>query len=421
MLFRSVGFFAARPLRALEAIGAVIWLVGFASATQDTCADGVFMTTVSKTDQLVNEVIKVDWTGGVPTSGQANFLQIMQCWGDDAAGPSREQCQFGGLQNQLGGWASTRQVYYGGSLSDTNETYVPPVGYVPFHPVNGATDVPEGNTNQFYDQYTTNEIARGITYRDGTGEEFFQVQTGREAPGLGCGNIVTSAVNGSKARHKCWLVVVPRAGDELPGINHVTSGGVLTSPLSVTNWAQRIVIPLNFQNLGDSCPIDATEVPTYGTELMTNAMSSWQPALCQQADTVYSFTQVPDDLARTTAITGTGDEAGIGFVGQSIPAQTAGTAKLIYAPLTISGLGIAFLINQQSLYGAPADVVYQNGRLVSDIKLTPRLVAKLLTQSYMAGNPPGNPALLQSVKVAGKTQPVTQPLLAARIMSTRIQ
>jgi PAT family beta-lactamase induction signal transducer AmpG len=30
---------------------AFFWLVGFASATQDTCADGVFMTTVSKTDQ----------------------------------------------------------------------------------------------------------------------------------------------------------------------------------------------------------------------------------------------------------------------------------------------------------------------------------------------------------------------------------
>lgn len=30
---------------------AFFWLVGFASATQDTCADGVFMTSVSKTDQ----------------------------------------------------------------------------------------------------------------------------------------------------------------------------------------------------------------------------------------------------------------------------------------------------------------------------------------------------------------------------------
>lgn len=30
---------------------AFFWLVGFASATQDTCADGVFMTTVNKTDQ----------------------------------------------------------------------------------------------------------------------------------------------------------------------------------------------------------------------------------------------------------------------------------------------------------------------------------------------------------------------------------
>ncbi|TCU96235.1 MFS transporter, partial [Roseateles saccharophilus] len=30
---------------------AFFWITGFASATQDTCADGVFMTTASKTDQ----------------------------------------------------------------------------------------------------------------------------------------------------------------------------------------------------------------------------------------------------------------------------------------------------------------------------------------------------------------------------------
>src|ERR1041384_6139601 len=30
---------------------AFFWIVGFASATQDTCADGVFMTTASKKDQ----------------------------------------------------------------------------------------------------------------------------------------------------------------------------------------------------------------------------------------------------------------------------------------------------------------------------------------------------------------------------------
>jgi hypothetical protein len=58
--------------------------------------------TVSRTKNLINQTITVSWTGGHPTlpSGGdfgANYLQIMQCWGDDPNGPDRTQCQYGVL------------------------------------------------------------------------------------------------------------------------------------------------------------------------------------------------------------------------------------------------------------------------------------------------------------------------------------
>ena len=53
--------------------------------------------TVSQTENLVNQAVRVSWTGGTttyPTSGTFgyNYLQIMQCWGDSPDGPDREQC-----------------------------------------------------------------------------------------------------------------------------------------------------------------------------------------------------------------------------------------------------------------------------------------------------------------------------------------
>lgn len=425
-----------RTVTLLLALAASALLLGGGPGTSSASADGPvtvsgsgpfssLKVTVDQTTQLVNQVVHVTWTGGAPTQGQANFLQIMQCWGDEPTGPTREQCQFGGFQNQLGGWASTRQVFYGGAIRDTHETYIPPAGwalpyYVPFHPVDHNPDVPDGNTNQFYDANTTNEVARGVTYADGTGEAYFQVQTAREAPGLGCGaaiDDVTTPYVVEKERHGCYLVIVPRSNNELPGIETSSAGGVLTSPLSVTNWSQRLVITLSFQPIGASCPASTTEVPVYGTELVTDAVSSWQPTLCSTTSTAYSFTQVPDDLARSTTVSNDPSRSALGFVGGAVPADEVGGASLTYAPVTISAIGLGFLIERQSIYGASSAVQAQDGRRLPTIKMTPRLVAKLLTQSYVSGSPPRNDKAYQYVARAGSSTKQYQPLLAQSLGS----
>ncbi len=48
--------------------------------------------TISQTSNLINQVIRISWTGGAPTQPSTlsygiNYLQIMQCWGGDPAAP----------------------------------------------------------------------------------------------------------------------------------------------------------------------------------------------------------------------------------------------------------------------------------------------------------------------------------------------
>ncbi|MCZ9338294.1 hypothetical protein NGM37_10945, partial [Streptomyces sp. TRM76130] len=51
---------------------------------------------MDQTQGLRWQGVKVSWTGGAPVKDNYNFLQLMQCWGDDPeAGPDRSQCEFG--------------------------------------------------------------------------------------------------------------------------------------------------------------------------------------------------------------------------------------------------------------------------------------------------------------------------------------
>src|SRR5262249_31143525 len=62
------------------------------------------------------------------------------------------------------------------------------------------------------------------------------------------------------------------------------------------------------------------------------------------------------------------------------PSQVPPDRPPVYAPVALSGLTIAFDIESQSSFSAPADVKMRDGQRLTELKLTPRLVAKLLTQ-----------------------------------------
>ncbi len=245
--------------------------------------------TVGQTKNLVNQTITVSWTGGkptVPADGEfgADYLQIMQCWGDDPTGPDRTQCQYGGSDTQssptAGPFVRSRQVNY--NQVDPKETLKQPAGsganiFVPFWAVGQATK-PTGpatsNHNDFFDSQVTNEDPVVRTNGDGTGQEFFEVETVVQAAGLGCGAPVTAG--GATVGRSCWLVIVPRGNTEVDGSHSRRADHpdfLYSSPLSQSNWDNRIVFPLEFRPVGQACPIGAPERRVDRPRAVTDAVT----------------------------------------------------------------------------------------------------------------------------------------------------
>ncbi|MFB7515210.1 hypothetical protein [Streptomyces sp. NPDC056144] len=354
--------------------------------------------TVSQTRNLVNQVIRIGWTGGAPTVSDtayaANYLQIMQCWGDER-GPSTDQCQFGGSSalgagsgNQAAGaYTNGRQLNYGAHLRDAENQPLPPptpsgISYAPFRSVTGDPVSP-GNWNEFFDVNSTNEIPYARTDARGTGEVHFEAQTGVEAPGLGCGAAIETG--GTVTGRGCWLVIVPRGTSEVDGTPYTSqsSGQLQSSPLSPANWKHRLTVPLGFEPLGSYCPIGAEERGTLGSEMAAEAVTRWQPALCRTgAQAIYGYAQVPDETARVKLFSGM---PGLVFLGRAADAEQAGTRKPVYAPVALSGITLAYSVESQASFNAPAEVRQRNGTRMTSLRLTPRLVAKLLTESYRDG------------------------------------
>ncbi|MGW1532495.1 hypothetical protein [Streptomyces aureus] len=360
--------------------------------------------TVDRTTHLTSQAVTVSWSGGTPTTfaGTAfntDFVQIMQCWGDDDGtvpsnpGPSRTQCQYGASPTtDRGSWPGndyddTRKVFY--SADPTNygqdERYgaanpnAP--GEVPFKSVDGTVITSGTQNNAFFNRNTTNEVDFARTGADGTGKEYFEVQTANEAPHLGCGVPVT--VGGGTKPRSCWLVIVPQGRLDLDGNPYADHSQVNAgSPVSSTNWKNRVAIPLGFNPVGTNCALGAQERATTGSELAADAMTSWQAALCPTG-TVYGYTELgePDTRARLIADGSTG----LAFTTRALGADTGSTAPsdpTVYAPVALSGTVIGFTVERRPKAGAPDSVRRLAGTKVESVDLTPRLVAKLLTESY---------------------------------------
>ncbi|TXK19480.1 hypothetical protein [Homoserinibacter sp. GY 40078] len=362
----------------------------------DTAPFPDLRVTVSQTQDLVAQGIRISWTGGskstVPSqqTGGEDFLQFAQCWGDDPDDPSRPDrttCQFGGT-NSAGttrdnfredSWVAPEDEQYtapGDGLA--NPTYTS----IPFRSVTGETVASvvdhkqvaiDVNTNEFFTRLTTNEVAWAGSGNDGSGTTTFEVQTAMQAPGLGCGTPVSS--DPTAPGRSCWLVVIPR------GVSDNGTPSITQSGLFWDSWQHAIGVKLQFKPLGDRCPVGAAERQLAGSELVSVAISSWQPSLCMsEGGAVYS------------ALSGTESDALLAANGmESAPLaltsralKTEGEDQLQYAPIALTGLTISFAIDREPRAGGETPQEYRDrARLpMTSIKLTPRLVAKLLTNSY---------------------------------------
>jgi len=366
--------------------------------------------TVSQTKDLIQQGITVSWTGGkqstVPSTqtGGENFLQIMQCWGDEPGSngtrPDRTTCQYGGLNVPGDSRWSTRTPETQIPPQDTDITAIgedyfhPTVTAVPFRSATGVTlasvaggarvpDAPDLNSNEFFTRYTTNEVSWAGSDADGKGSVSFELQTAQDSPGLGCGAAVTGA-DGAVSGASCWLVIVPR-GDADASLTSITKSGLFWE-----TWKHHLAVRLSFQPEGVRCAIGAAERQLSGSELMLGAVGQWQPTLCgRSGGAVYSLLTGPESDAALAA-NGT-DPAPLALTSQAL-ATDGGSDSLAYAPIAVTGVSVAFAIDRKArVIGAPvpAEVAAKERQAFSSMKLTPRLLAKLLTGSYTDALPLG--------------------------------
>ncbi|NII42377.1 hypothetical protein E9228_003046 [Curtobacterium flaccumfaciens] len=364
---------------------------------------------VSQTKDLTDQGITVSWTGAKATSPSqyaTDYMQIMQCWGDEPAGPSPQQCVWGApsaaISGRTGVGAAKRDLVRGddpaqdptltGDQADPDLMLDPPVenpflkAYrMPFRAVDGTLAKTTIDLSKQFDANSSNEVTAARTASDGTGQVTFETQSGLEAPQLGCGQDAAAATGGTVPR-SCWLVVVPRGSHNLDGTTADSSadGRVTGSPLSASAWRNRVVFPLGFQSVARSCPIGNAEQRLVGSETATEAVTAWQPALCGLG-TTYGFSQIGDGEAANQIVSDVDGASRLALVTAPLSAADAKDRTISYAPVAQSAIVIAFTIDYRLYPDAPAKV--RDGLQALDLTLDARLVAKLLTQSYQADVP----------------------------------
>lgn len=241
------------------------------------------------------------------------------------------------------------------------------------------------------------------TGADGTGNSRFEVRTREQHASLGC-----------SASVPCSLVAVPvmqlpcnPASEYASACQMGSQAKTSTSDQANTlltlyewwqesNWRNRLSVPLTFLATPDQCALadSRPQLNLDGSELMTPALAQWLPAFCLDPASPYrvSFAPGGDGLARSNLADGT--------INAALTTQPAASPDrpLVNAPVAITGFVVSFVIDDTRKDGST--------RELPEVNLTPRLLAKLLTESYSANGGydtpfphshpliPDNPALM---------------------------
>jgi hypothetical protein len=353
--------------------------------------------TVDQTAHLGHQGITVSWDGGVPTSPSeygSNYVQLMQCWGDDSE-PTPQQCQWGAptstLTNLVGSSVASRSVSTSDPLfiaDDNADLHIPGEPSTSFaYPFTNVRGESVWDYFPVFSSATTNEITAARTGLDGTGSVTFEVQTSLEAPHLGCGGEIVQS-DGSSYPRGCWLVIVPR-GDRDPNGDFAEDGippRITQSPLSPSNWADRIVVPLSFEPVSQSCALGQAERRLVGSEVIADAFTSWQSGLCSSG-TTYGFSMLGDSEARTQIVSTVTGASRLALISNPLSTTQSTGRIILYAPVVRSAIVFAYNIDYDVFSDADPEVVEKNGTRLHNLVLNQRLVAKLLTQSYQVDNP----------------------------------
>jgi hypothetical protein len=300
--------------------------------------------TVSQTTSLVNQMIRVSWTGFTPSS-QPTYdnvatdypVEVVECRGWNPATP--EQCygaDNGGSPAVLGKYGPGNSSYGTTGADGT-----------------GAADILlfTGVQNQFLDCGPT--VKCSIVVVDSQGGDSFDFAK----PHCGNHSVDTSASGG---------------GTDL---GQYAFGPITSSPFTANgfcSWQKRIVIPLQFAPEQSGCPLRPADFSAGGSPMLADAMQEWQVGMCFGSGAVelqYNGS-LNESEARNYFAAGTND---IAFTTEPMTGHTA--HPYTYAPVAVSAVSVAYWVDNVN-----------TGQPYTSVKLDPRLLVKMLTTSYASSD-----------------------------------
>ncbi|MYV98805.1 hypothetical protein [Streptomyces sp. SID3343] len=290
--------------------------------------------TVSQTEGLVNQRVLVKWTGFTVAAGTSSVI-VMQCKG---ANPAPRDC-------------------WGVRWREGNVVVIPSL-----------------------QQGTAETMQTGLpTAADGSGQAWISIRPSLRLPTLGCSD------------QQACSVMVFVLGDSNSTIDHfkpvTTQVGTGLGPTDLDlklskDVGYAVATPLHFAPAADSCPgMEHPELSVNGTGEFNQAGASWVVGMCTAKTRLVNATVSSGSgpSGRETFLSGGSD---IGITQQPIggPLDAARPVplpavrdknKTVYAPVTNGALVVAFNVDEIGT------------RLpITEMKLTPRLVAKLITGAY---------------------------------------
>ncbi len=237
----------------------------------------------------------------------------------------------------------------------------------------------------------------GQTGVNGSGSAKFDVRTAESNSSLGCSSSVACALVAVPVMGiSCDVAAagLPVADQPAPGTEAdaaqqlcATTGafppGQFVTPQgqedlsvsgflwwSASNWRNRITVPLNFAPPSNICDLASAKAPVniYGSELMIQATEQWAPKFCLDKS-LFPFKHVQTGEPQAVNLLKNGTIlAALG----SRPPDGGFVGPVVSAPVASTGFAITFTIDGTDKQPVPS------------LRLTPRLLAKLLTSSYPA-------------------------------------
>jgi len=375
--------------------------------------------------------ILISWKGAQPSGGRAtnpygeNGLNqeypvvIVQCRGtDDPALPRAKQvrpetCWTGSVAERSQVTRSDGEAAWVHDVDATDEEKARVSGMDPFP---SADECPTADISPYFTKLTPFVSAKGRTYAacdadhmppeaavgaafppaeiaaftdlDGTGSVQFEVRSDVENESLGCNHTTACTIEvipivgiscdqpsspmtiSDKACRKGGRFAAGSSNFANDGVDQAVSPALWWSP---SNWKNRFSIPITFGLPPDTCDVLDPRAPTgfYGSELLAQAALQWAPAYCLDKQRFkFQFNNMSDEAGWNLMEAGGGVAAEV-----SSEHDQRGANPIGYAPTAVTGFSIGYQMDKPD-----------NAGEVTELRLNARLLAKLLTQSYLGSD-----------------------------------